>query len=93
MYICFILLHNFNISGKVKVTPVGNDDLTMFFQQMSKGGQSQIVSSQEDKKFQCPTGKTKKQEFECTGVPATKERHEIWGKVMQYLSIKTLDCY
>ena len=73
---------NFNISGKVRVTPMGNDDLTMFFQQMSKGGTSKSVTSHEDKKFMCPTGKTNKQEFECTGIPA-RGKHEIWGKVMQ----------
>ena len=74
-------IQNFKISGKVRVTPVGNDDLTMLFQQMSKGGMSKSVTSVEDKKFNCPTGKTNKQEFECTGIPA-KGEHEIWGKVM-----------
>ena len=83
----FIFMHNcnvsnFNISGKVRVTPAGNDALTMFFQQMSKGGMSKSVTSQDD--FNCPKGKTNKQEFECTGIPAkgkSENPPEIWGKV------------
>ena len=90
-FICNFKFPNYNISGKVRVTTVGNDDLTIFFQQMSKGGKSQSVTSEEDKKFDCPPGKTQKQEFECTGVPA-KGQHEIWGKVMQYLLVITPQC-
>ena len=72
----------FNIIGKVKVIPGGNDDLTMTFKQMGNGGNDPSSSPPPD--FKCPTDKSTKQEFECTGVPAgTKgdKRTEIWGKV------------
>ena len=48
---------------------------------MGNGGNDPATSSPPD--FKCPTDKTTKQEFECTGVPAGEKRTEIWGKVIK----------
>ena len=56
----------------------------MTFKQMGNDGNDPATSSPPD--FKCPTDKTTKQEFECTGVPAGKKgekRTEIWGKVIK----------
>lgn len=74
---------NFNILGKVKLIPGGNDDLTMFFKQLGAGGQDRAISSNEN--FNCPDGKTTKQEFECTGVKPNTDT-KIWGKVWMKIS-------
>ena len=50
----------------------------MLFKQLGAGGQDRAITSNEN--FNCPDGKTSKQEFECTGVKPNTDT-KIWGKV------------